>query len=392
MQKERVVFIDYLRVIACLMVMLVHASEHFYIPPAEVQAQIGGNASGLAGPVSYLVNETNRFWVAFYDGFLCRSCVPLFMIASAFLLVPVTTSLTEFYRRRLTRVLPPTIFFMLLYTYLPLVLPEGLGGMNEEQFEANFHLPWNFPDNGGHLWFMFPLISIYLIMPVVSPWLERASKKDMMTFLSVFALSTFLPFLHRFANGGMTFSGARVINSEIFGECFWNGFSMLWYCSGYLGYVVMAYFIRHHIQWSTAKRLRVGIVCALTGAAFTGWSFWYAGAPGNVINTPQLEWAWEFCTPNVTLATFGIFLLFTCIPTHKVPALVTDISKRSFGMYLVHMFFLSAFAGYIIDPDLQNPLLPTWLAIPTVAVATYVCCYITIKVVSLLPGSKWLVG
>ena len=29
--------------------------------------------------------------------------------------------------------------------------------------------------------------------------------------------------------------------------------------------------------------------------------------PGKVIETPMLEWAWEFCTPNVLLATFGAF-------------------------------------------------------------------------------------
>lgn len=388
MQKERIVFIDYLRVVACLMVMLVHASEHFYIPPSDIVF----NASGLAGPQSYLVNEANRFWVAFYDGFLCRSCVPLFMIASAFLLVPVKATLTDFYRRRLTRVVPPLVFFCLLYSVLPLVLPEGYGGMDMEVAKANSHFPWNFPDNGGHLWFMFPLIGLYLIMPVVSPWLEKASARDLRTFLYVFILSTFMPFLHRYVNGGMTFSDGHVINSEIWGECFWNGFGMFWYCSGYLGYLVLAYYIRHHLHWDRARRFRIGAACALVGALFTGWSFWYVGVPGQVYDTPMLEWAWEFCTPNLVLTTFGMFLLFSCIGEHRVPTLITDISKKSFGMYLVHMFYLSAFAGYLIDVDVANPVLPPYICIPVVALCTYICCYITIKLVSYLPGSKWLVG
>ena len=80
MTKEmRIVFVDYLRVIACFLVMLVHASENFY----------AADASGLAGNVSMLANEQNRFWVAFYDGTLGRISVPLFMLASAFLLVPL---------------------------------------------------------------------------------------------------------------------------------------------------------------------------------------------------------------------------------------------------------------------------------------------------------------
>ena len=76
---ERIVFVDYIRVIACFLVMLVHASENFY----------GADSSGLAGNFSQLANEANRFWVAFYDGGLSRFCVPLFMVVSAFLLIPL---------------------------------------------------------------------------------------------------------------------------------------------------------------------------------------------------------------------------------------------------------------------------------------------------------------
>ena len=77
--SERIVFVDYIRVVACFLVMLVHASENFY----------AADASGLAGNVSMLANEANRLWVAFYDGGVARTCVPLFMVVSAFLLVPL---------------------------------------------------------------------------------------------------------------------------------------------------------------------------------------------------------------------------------------------------------------------------------------------------------------
>jgi len=33
----------------------------------------GDDASGLAGNVSMLLNESNRFWVAFYDGGVART-------------------------------------------------------------------------------------------------------------------------------------------------------------------------------------------------------------------------------------------------------------------------------------------------------------------------------
>lgn len=376
--NERIGFADWLRVVACFLVMLVHASENFY----------GADSSGLAGCWSMLANEENRFWVAFYDGGLGRISVPLFMTVSAFLLVPMKkgVTMTQFYKRRFLRIMPPFVCFLLLYTFLPL----AWGGMTWEQSMADLKLiPFNFPSMAGHLWFMYPLISLYLIIPVVSPWLEKSTAKEERIFIALFAFSTLLPWLHRF------------VYAELWGECFWNGFSMLWYCSGYLGYLVLAHYIRCHLNWSRSKRLQIGTLCLLVGGMFTAWSFWYKGVPGEMIETPALEWSWEFCTPNVLLATYGAFLLFTCIgmgdgkkeaKPYNAPALVTGISKLSFGMYLMHMFFLSNIATFFVNGDQAHPLVPVCLAIPCIAILSYVCCVVTAKLISLLPGSKWLIG
>lgn len=369
MEKERVVFADYLRVLACFLVMLVHAAENFY----------AADASGLAGNVSMLANEANRFWVAFYDGFCARTCVPLFMVISAFLLVPLKpgTTMGAFYRRRFMRIIPPVVVFMLLYCLLPL----AWGGMSWEQSKADLMmLPWNFPSMAGHLWFIYPLISLYLIIPVVSPWLEKSSAKDELTFICIFILSTFIPFIRRF------------ITPEIWGECFWNGFSMLWYCSGYLGYLVLAHYIRFHLHWEKKRRLCVGTVAFLVGAAFTGWAFWFKGVPGQTIETPMLEWAWEFCTPNVLLATFGMFLMLSTIEKKQTPALIRELSRLSFGMYLMHLFFLAPLAKLAIGGNVADPLIPVWLAIPLIAVGTFICSSITSKLISYIPGSKYIIG
>lgn len=369
MVKERVVFADYLRVLACFLVMLVHASENFY----------AADASGLAGNVSMLANEANRFWVAFYDGFCGRTCVPMFMVLSAFFLVPLKPgeTMTGFYKKRFLRILPPIICFMVLYCLLPL----AWGGMSWEQSVADLkNLPWNFPSMGGHLWFVYPLISLYLIIPVVSPWLEKASAKEEKLFLALFAVSTFIPFIHRF------------ITPELWGECFWNGYTMLWYCSGYLGYLVLAHYIRTYLDWSRGKRLCVGSICFLIGAAFTGWAFWSKGTPGVLIDTPTLEWAWEFCTPNILLASFGMFVMFSAMKKEKASGLVVGLSKMSFGMYLMHLFYLAPIAKLVIGGDVANPLIPVWAAIPVIAVATFICCAVTTKLLSFIPGSKWVIG
>ena len=382
--NKRIEFIDWIRVVACLMVMLVHASENFY----------GADSSGLAGNVSMLANEANRFWVSFYDGFVSRAAVPLFMIVSAFLLVPMKPgqTMTSFYKHRFGRILPPFVFFLLLYTFLPLLW----GGMTWEQSLADLKLlPFNFPSMAGHLWFMYPLISLYIIIPVVSPWLEKVSAKDERIFLGFFIFTTFIPWF-------------RLITPELWGECFWNNFGAFWYCSGYLGYLVLAHYIRFHLDGDRRKRLTVGLLCFLVGGAFTGWSFWLKGTPGVLIPTPEIEWSWPFCTPNVLMQTFGLFLMFSCIGMGKGAAggagvigaagaagkesFVSRLARLTFGMYLVHMFFLAPIATWIIGGDIANPTIPVAIAIPAIAVLSYICSAGLVKIVSLLPGSKYLVG
>ena len=359
--KDRIAFVDYIRVIACLLVMVVHASEQFY----------------NMGPVSQVVNEDNRLWVSVYDGFFGRISVPLFMIVSAFLLVPMKTGMTmsQFYHRRFLRILPPFVCFLVLYA----ILPATWGGFTwDDAIEQLKMVPFNFPLWGGHLWFMYPLISIYLIIPVVSPWLEKAGAKDELTFLGIFAFSTLIPWLHRF------------VSPELWGECFWNQYSALWYCSGYLGYLVLAHYIRVHLKWSKQKKLTVGAISFVIGGLFTAWSFWWKAVPGLQMETPIMEWSWEFCTPNVLLATFGSFLLFSCI--QKAPRWINSLAKLTFGMYLMHIFFLIFIAEWLIGGDVAHPLLPVWLAIPAIGLLTFLCCAVTTKIISLIPGSKYIIG
>ena len=216
---KRIAFLDYVRVFACLLVMVVHASENFY----------GAAGTGeMAGPQSFLQNEADRFWVSLYDGF-SRMSVPLFMIISAYLLVPMKEgqSMWQFYRRRFLRVGPPTILFMLLYSTLPLLWGQIDSATATRDLSR---LLLNFPSLAGHLWFMYPLISLYLFIPIISPWLRKATAKEEGFFIALFALSTCMPYLHRWFG-------------ELWGECFWNEYHMLWYFSGFLGYLVMAHYI-----------------------------------------------------------------------------------------------------------------------------------------------------
>lgn len=361
---KRIVFLDYIRVFACFLVMLVHASENYY-------GAVG--ASDMAGPQSYLANEADRLWVSIYDGF-SRMSVPLFMMVSAFLLVPLKEGQTTwtFYRRRFARILPPFFLFMILYSTLPLLWGQIDGATSVKDLSR---ILLNFPTLAGHLWFMYPLIGLYLFIPVISPWLRQATAREERFFIGLFLLSTCMPYLNRWFG-------------EVWGQCFWNEYHALWNFSGYLGYLVLAHYLRVHLDWSRSRRFRVGLVAMLAGAVLTIYSFYVQAIPGQVLETPELEIGWSFCTINCVLLTTGAFLLFTCIERAEPPRLIAMLSQLSYGMYLMHIFWL----GWWVTVLKGSLALPTVAAIPCIALTTFLSCFVTAKIVSYVPGSKWIIG
>ena len=54
---------------------------------------------------------------------------------------------------------------------------------------------------------------------------------------------------------------------------------------------------------------------------------------------------------------------------------------------LMHIFFLTFIAEWI-----ANPILPVWLAIPVIGLLTFLCCAVTTKIISQIPGSKYIIG
>ena len=126
----------------------------------------------------------------------------------------------------------------------------------------------------------------------------------------------------------------------------------------------------------------------IVGAALTIWSFYVQAVPGVIHVTPEIEIGWAFCTLNCVILTTGAFLLFTCIKRPTVPKLVEDLSRLSYGMYLMHIFWL----GLSVTVFKEILALPTAAVIPCIAVSTFVACYVTTKIISLLPGSKWIIG
>ena len=132
----------------------------------------------------------------------------------------------------------------------------------------------------------------------------------------------------------------------------------------------------------------VGFLLMLVGAAATMWSFYVQAVPGVVHSTPVIEVGWAFCTLNSVALTAGTFLLFGCISIPQPPRIIAEMSKLSYGMFLMHIFWL----GLWVSVFKSTLGLPTVAAIPVIAVCTFISCFVVTKLISLIPGSKWIIG
>ena len=95
---------DVLRVLACVMVIVVHAR----------------------GPYTYHADGTLDFWAAFYF-VLVRAGVPLFIMLSSALLLPLRQTTGDFLKRRSLRVALPFVVWSAIFAFLPLPLARALG-------------------------------------------------------------------------------------------------------------------------------------------------------------------------------------------------------------------------------------------------------------------------
>jgi surface polysaccharide O-acyltransferase-like enzyme len=162
--NERIVFLDYLRVVACFMVILVHSIEPFY----------------LGGEGTFVATLSDARWVTLLDSAL-RCAVPLFVMTSSYLLIPVKGDGIDFLKRRAQRVAIPFIVWSLLYAIVPM---WGSGG--DVDIAGNLsRLSLNYMPQAGHLWFVYMLVGVYMLMPILSPWAAKVGKRELQVYLVI---------------------------------------------------------------------------------------------------------------------------------------------------------------------------------------------------------------
>ena len=342
---KRTVWIDWMRVAACFMVIIVHSTEPFYL---------GGNGSQI-------LTQSDAFWSSFFDSFV-RACVPLFIVASSYLQFPLHYTTGEFCRRRAVRILIPFIIWSLIYAF---VWGEPVSNLKS--------LMLNFNYSAGHLWFVYMLIGVYLLMPLLSPWAEKVGKKELQIYLGIWLFTTVIPLIRDWVSTdslAVTYGPTGIPRQALFplwGEASWNGYGLFYYVSGFIGYLLLGLYFRKFVgELSWKKTLAVALPCWTAGFAIVFGGFLrrvYETSegvfPAEGVIDAAVYWETTWCndTLGVALMTIAWILLFRKITAdgtlyHKV---IFPISKAGYGVYLSHMIVLvpvfAAVRGWLGSAD-----------------------------------------
>ncbi|MCC7146685.1 MAG: acyltransferase family protein [Phycisphaeraceae bacterium] len=141
---------------------------------------------------------TVPWWVMNVGDSMVRWCVPVFvMISGALLLDPnKQESLTLFYRKRLARILIPTLFWSMFYL-LWLVFKSNLPGRDPVTLTD---LLWRAVSGNSyyHLWFLYMLSGLYLFTPFFRKIVAQSSLTELciLTGVSMLTAATAIAFQH----------------------------------------------------------------------------------------------------------------------------------------------------------------------------------------------------
>ena len=326
-KNQHIVWLDVVRFIAMFTVVCCHCTDPFNFYP------------GTAPNIGEI-----KLWGAIY-GSVLRPCVPLFVMITGALLLPVRSDASTFYKKRIPRVFYPFLIWSVLYNLFPWI--TGLLGLNpqiildffpyagEEVMQQSFSvsleyilmIPFNFSILAVHMWYIYLLIGLYLYLPVFSAWVEKASERAKLMFLLAWGVTLLLPYYYQF------------VSNYLWGTCSWNSFGMLYAFAGFNGYLLLGHYLKN-LEWSLKKTLAIGIPMFAVGYAVTFLGFRHITALPEYTDE-MLELFFTYCSLNVVMMTIPVFMLAKKVKVNseRMKKALANLTVCGFGIYMIHYFF-----------------------------------------------------
>ena len=340
MVKNRIFYFEFLKVLAIIAVIFIH----------------------VAAPIipRYYELNLNDWWTANVYDSLTRWCVPIFiMISGALLLNPKKTdSIQTFFKKRTLKVVYPLIIWSSIYLLKILIFDEQLTlkTIVIRLLEGNLYY---------HLWFIYIIIGLYIITPVIKIFIQNASNKEIKYFLIVWFISASIYKLVE------QFTGIEI------------GFEIP-FASGYLGYFILGYYL-HNVELKVSTKYLFYILGCISLVVTI-----YGTYIQVIDNITSSFYFYSNLSPNIIIMSSAIFIFFKTINTQlgkQVQNIVITISKTTMGIYLIHPLVLDVLSILKINALTINPI----ISIPAVSVLTFAISFLVIFIMQKIPFIKRMV-
>lgn len=338
--KNRVFYFDLLNIAACYGVVWLHCS---------------GDAFTF---------RLDKYWItSLIIQVIAHWAVPVFFMLTGANLMDYREkySTKVYFRRRFSRVFIPFFVWSTIY----LIWKCKLGWI---KFSGGRELLSLYLNNGieGIFWFFYPLLAIYLSIPVLTIFAEEKYKKQLyyLTGMGIVAYS-FLPLLP----GLFGISYSADLNPPVVG--------------GYMMYVLLGWILKNE---SFSKKVR----CIIYGAGAAGAVTMFAGTILLSLKAGELNNIfWDYMAFPTLFMACAVFLLakhrhFKISENEKIGLAAAKLSQASFGVYLIHIMIID----FLVLNGHVNGDSRWWMVFG--AAGVYVISAGIVVVCKKIPGGKYL--
>jgi surface polysaccharide O-acyltransferase-like enzyme len=342
--EKRIFWIDFTRAVAILLVVLLHSSADLFYDFLKIPMP-------------------EWFAALIYDS-VSHIGVPLFMMVSGYTLLSKDESLSRFLSRRIGRLMLVILIWSLIYIGYQ-VLFENYQFHLGEVFVEIVKGPVYF-----HLWFLYTLLGLYLLLPVFRPYALHASPSAIWYFIVIWLLALIgLPSLEYYLG-------------------IYVGISLVQF-GGFVGYLLIGFLlgrlaVNHRL---TAAMIPIAIISPLATIIRT-----YAAS---VDSGAVYESFFSYLSPNVIFASTASFWLIKLLGeaierrlSQRIKWFIILLSQASLGIYLVHPIVMKLLTIYLgFSPYMGAAYWSIPLVASLVTCITLVITYLLKKV----PGVKLVV-
>lgn len=214
---------------------------------------------------------------------------------------------------------------------------------------------------------MYTLIGLYLVSPIISRWLDKASKREEEFYLSLWAITMCYPLLKLVLEVNESNTG------------------ILYYFSGYLGYFVLGHYLNKYPENITLRRLVLPVALAIV-----------APVACKLLHVEVDFYSlFSYLSFFVAILTVAIYVMISKYGKKfvflggKLRSFVVLTSNLSFGIYLIHIAVMRSFLWKLdCIINIENYILQ-WAVI---VVLTFALSWVATYMITLLPFGNYIIG